>query len=205
LLIIYYRKEVKMKNKKLLYLLGISTLALSLIVGITYAAFTDKAEVLGSTFSVGSANLMFLEDLALGTDPSNYRDELTGPSFVNIGPGWTQDYLLKLISLGTSEISISTNAYYETANDPESIREDILVEVIKWYDTNQNGILDDGEEGPSLGQKTIIKWKTEGFTLGNLFYGQTMGLILRFSAPSISETKQGASAVFDFEFNSIQL
>jgi len=31
-----------------------------------------------------------------------------------------------------------------------------------------------------------------------------MGLILRFSAPSISESKQGASATFDFEFNSIQ-
>jgi len=31
-----------------------------------------------------------------------------------------------------------------------------------------------------------------------------MELILRFSAPTISELKQGASAVFDFEFNSIQ-
>lgn len=194
-----------MKNKKILYLTGLLMLVISLVAGITYAAFTDKAEVLGSTFSVGSANLMFLEDLALGTDPSNYRDSLTGPSFTNIAPEWTQDYLLKLISLGTSEVSLSTNAYYETANDPESIREDVLVEVIKWYDTNQNGILDEGEEGPSLGQKTIIKWKTEGFALGNLFYGQTMGLILRFSVPSISEAKQGASAVFDFEFNSIQL
>jgi hypothetical protein len=194
-----------MKKKKLIYFVGVLTLLISVTAGITFAAFTDKAEVLGSTFSVGSANIMFLEDLALGTDPSNYRDELTGPSFTNIGPGWSQDYLLKLISLGTSEISISTNAYYDTANDPESIREDILVEVIKWYDTNQNGVLDDGEEGPILGQKTIIKWKTEGFTLGNLFYGQTMGLILRFTAPSISETKQGASAIFDFQFNSIQL
>lgn len=194
-----------MKNKKIIGLLGLLAIAISVTVGITYAAFTDKAEVLGSTFNVGSADLMFLEDLALGTDPSNYRDELTGPSFTNIGPGWTQDYLLKLVSLGTSEISISTNAYYDTANDPESIREDILVEIIKWYDTNQNGILDEGEEGPNLGQKTIIKWKTEGFTLGELFYGQTMGLILRFSAPSISAAKQGAGAIFDFEFNSIQL
>lgn len=193
-----------MKNKKLL-LLGLLATLVSITAGVTYAVFTDKAEVLGSTFSVGSANLMFLEDLALGTDPSNYRDELSGPAFTNIASGWSEDYLLKLISLGSSEVEISTNAYYDTSNDPDDIREDVLVEVIKWYDTNQNGILDEGEEGPSLGQKTIIKWKTEGFTLGNLFYGQTIGLILRFSTPSISETKQGASAIFDFEFNSIQL
>ncbi|MBW6442069.1 SipW-dependent-type signal peptide-containing protein [Patescibacteria group bacterium] len=194
-----------MKKKKLMYLLGCLAIAVSAVAGVTYAAFTDKAKVLGSTFSVGSANLMFLEDLALGTDPSNYRDELPGPTFSNVGPGWTEDYLVKLISMATSKIGITTTAYYETANDPNDLRSITLVEIIKWYDTNQNGILDEGEEGQSLGQKTIIKWKTEGFNLGELFYGQTMGLILRFSTPTVSDTKQGASAVFDFEFNSIQM
>ena len=193
-----------MKKKKLLYLLGSSLIVISLIAGITYAAFSDKAKVLGSSFSVGSANLMFLESLSMGTDPSNYKDELPGPTFTNIGPGWTQDYLLKLISMASSKISISTNAFYETANDPQELRSDIQVEIIKWYDTNQNGIVDSGEEGPVVGKKSIIKWKTEGFTLGDLYYGKVMELILRFSAPTISELKQGASSVFDFEFNSIQ-
>lgn len=193
-----------MKNKKLFYLIGSSLIIISLIAGITYAAFSDKAKVLGSSFSVGSANLMFLESLSMGTNPSNYRDELQGPTFTNIGPGWTQDYLVKLISMASSKITVSTNAFYETANDPESLRSDIEVEIIKWYDTNQNGIVDSGEEGPVVGKKDIIKWKSEGFTLGDLNYGQTMELILRFSAPTISESKQGASAVFDFEFNSIQ-
>lgn len=195
-----------MKNKKLFYLIGSSLIIISLIAGITYAAFSDKAKVLGSSFSVGSANLMFLESLSEGTNPSNYKDELPGPTFTNIGPGWTQDYLVKLISMASSKITVSTNAFYENANlnDPESLRSDIEVEIIKWYDTNQNGIVDSGEEGPVVGKKSIIKWKTEGFTLGDLNYGQTMELILRFSAPTISESKQGASAVFDFEFNSIQ-
>lgn len=193
-----------MKNKKLFYLIGSSLIIISLIAGITYAAFSDKAKVLGSSFSVGSANLMFLESLSMGTNPSNYRDELQGPTFTNIGPGWTQDYLVKLISMASSKITVSTNAFYETANDPESLRSDIEVEIIKWYDTNQNGVVDSGEEGPVVGKKNIIKWKSEGFTLGDLNYGQTMELILRFSAPTISESKQGASAVFDFEFNSIQ-
>ena len=193
-----------MKKSKIMYLLGSSLLVISLIAGITYAAFSDKAKVLGSTFSVGSADLKFLESLSMGTDPSNYRDELPGPTFSNIGPGWTQDYLVKLISMATSKISVSTNAFYETANDPDELRSDINVEIIKWYDTNQNGLVDEGEEGPVIGKKTIIKWKTEGFTLGDLFYGQAMELILRFSAPTLSETKQGSSAMFDFEFNSIQ-
>lgn len=193
-----------MKKNKLFYLIGSSLIVISLIAGITYAAFSDKAKVLGSSFSVGSANLMFLESLSMGTDPSNYKDELSGPTFTNIGPGWTQDYLVKLISMASSKITISTNAFYETVNDPDDLRSDINVEIIKWYDTNQNGIVDEGEEGPVVGKKTIIKWKTEGFTLGDLYYGQVMELILRFSAPTISELKQGASAVFDFEFNSIQ-
>jgi len=193
-----------MKKNKIFYLIGSLVLIIAVAAGITYAAFTDKAKVLGSTFSVGSANLMFLEDLAMGTDPRNYRDELAGPTFENIGPGWTQDYLVKLISMASSRITVSTNANYETANDPEDLRSDIFVEIIKWSDMNQNGTVDEGEEISVVGKKTIIKWKTEGFTLGDLFYGQTMGLILRFSAPSISESKQGASATFDFEFNSIQ-
>lgn len=193
-----------MKKNKLFYLIGSSLIVISLIAGITYAAFSDKAKVLGSSFSVGSANLMFLESLSMGTDPSNYKDELPGPTFTNIGTGWTQDYLVKLISMASSKITISTNAFYETVNDPDDLRSDINVEIIKWYDTNQNGIVDEGEEGPVVGKKTIIKWKTEGFTLGDLYYGQVMELILRFSAPTISELKQGASAVFDFEFNSIQ-
>jgi hypothetical protein len=194
-----------MKKRSMLYLLSALTVILSMVAGYTYAAFTDKAKVLGSTFKVGSANLMFLENLALGTDPSNYRDELPGPTFENMGPGWTKDYLVKLISMATSKIGISTNAYYETANDPSDLRSDVYVEIIKWNDTNQNGLLDSGEEGLNLGKKTIIKWKTEGFALGEIYYGQTMGLILRFSSPTISELKQGASAVFDFEFNSIQM
>lgn len=194
-----------MKRKSLFLLIGAGVVVLSLIAGSAYAAFTDKAKVLGSTFKVGSANLMFLESLSMGTDPANYRDELPGPTFENVGPAWTQDYLVKLISMATSKIGISTNAYYETINDPDDLRSDISVEIIKWNDSNQNGILDTGEEGLNLGKKTIIKWKTEGFALGELFYGQTMGLILRFSSPTLSETKQGASAVFDFEFNSIQM
>ena len=54
-----------MKKNKTLYIIGVALLTISTAVGITYAAFTDKAKVLGSTFKVGSANIMFLENLTL--------------------------------------------------------------------------------------------------------------------------------------------
>jgi len=194
-----------MKKGKLLYLLGAVLLAGGLVAGATYAAFKDRAKVLGSTFSVGSANIMFLNDLTMGTDPTNYIEELPGPSFTNVGPGWTKDYLVKIINMGTTKLGVTSHANYETTNDPKDLRSDINVELFSWNDIDADGELDVGEEGASKGKKTIIKWKTEGFNLGDFNPGQCIYLILRFSVDTISDTKQGASAVFDFEFDSIQL
>ncbi len=194
---------MKEKKKYLIYALGLLAVV-SLITGITFAAFTDKAKVLGSTFSVGSADLKFLKDLPLGTDPTNLVDELPGPSFSNIGQTWSADYPLKLINNGTSGISITSKAYYETANDPAELRSDIYVEIFEWNDANNNGVLDSGEIGLSLAKKTIVKWKTEGIGIGQINPGQTRPLVLRFSVENLSATKQGKSALFDFEFESVQ-
>ncbi len=194
---------MKEKKKYLIYALGFLAL-ISLIAGVTLAAFTDKAEVLGSTFSVGSADLKFLKDLPLGTDPTNLVDELPGPSFSNIGQTWSADYPLKLINNGTSGISITSRAYYETANDPAELRADINVEILEWNDANSDGVLDSGEIGLSLAKKTITKWKTEGIGVGQINPGQTRPLVLRFSTQNLSSTKQGKSALFDFEFESVQ-
>jgi predicted ribosomally synthesized peptide with SipW-like signal peptide len=193
------------KAKNLVYFLGTVAIASGLVAGVTYAAFTDKGKVLGSTFSAGSADIKFLSDVTLGIDPPNLTDELTGPSFSNISPTWTQDYLMKIVNNGTSNLGIVTNAYYETASDPKDLRSDIQVEVFPWNDSNSNGIVDTGEEGTPIGKKTIIKWKTEGFDLGELNAGQQKSLILRFSAPTLGDDQQGATGVFDFEFEAIQL
>lgn len=194
-----------LKTKNLPYLLGPIILISSLAAGVTYAAFTDKGKVLGSTFSAGSADIKFLSNITLEANSSNLTDELTGPNFSNISPTWTQDYLIKILNNGTSKLGLVTNAYYETANDPDDLRSDIQVEVIPWSDLNSNGVVDSGEEGVSLGKKTITKWKTEGFDLGEIGAGQQMPLILRFSAPTLGNDQQGSTAVFDFEFEAIQL
>jgi len=195
---------LKNNNKLGLYLAGLAVV-LSMVAGVTFAAFTDKAKVLGSNFSIGSADIRFLNDLPLGTDPTNLVDELPGPTFGNIGQTWSADYPIKVINNGTSGVNLASHAYYETANDPADLRSDINVEIFEWNDANGNGVLDTGEVGMSMGKKTIVKWKTEGMGLGQFNPGQLKALVLRFSTENLSSTKQGKTALFDFEFESAQL
>ncbi len=177
-------------------------LGVSMSVG--YAAFMDKGKILGSTFSVGSSDLKLLKDLSLGVGGTNLTDEMQGPSFTNISANWTQDYLVKLYNNATGTLVLTTNAYYETVNDPDDLRSIIFVEPFVWND-NGNGVVDAGELGTSYGRKTVVKWKTEGFTLGQLEQGGIKGLVLRFSTDAVSETKQGKSGSFDFEFGAATL
>lgn len=194
---------MKLKQIHMAYL-GVAATMVALF-GVTYAAFADKGEVLGSSFSVGSADIKILDDLGLGFDQGNLVDEKPGPNFEGISPNWTEDYLIKLYNNASTPILLSSSADYETANDPSDLRQDIYVEPFEWDDANADGILDSGELGSSLGRKTIVKWKTEGFDLGQLDGGTGLGLVLRFSTDALSDSKQGAVAVFDFVFDSVGL
>ena len=184
---------------------GFTTILILIAAGIVYAAFSDKGKVLGSSFSVANSDIKIMADTTQGTNPANLVDEIAGPSFDNIGQTWQQDYAIKLVNGGTTKLQVMSNAYYETANDPENIREDIYVEIFEWSDANNDGIADPGEYPNSLGKKTIIKWKTEGLTLGEFNPGQSKPLVIRFSTENLSETKQGATALFDFIFEGIEM
>jgi len=184
---------------------GIFVLLLILGLGITFAAFQDKGKVLGSKFTVGSSDIKLLSDVAGTTDSSNLADELNGPNFDNVTPNWTQHYLLKLVNKGTTPVALTSHARYLTANDPEDLRTILFVDLLPWNDGDGNGLADTGETGTSIGKKSIVKWNTEGFDLGSVEAGQVKGFVLRFSTESISETKQGASGVFDFEFDATSL
>ncbi len=146
-----------------------------------------------------------MEDLAAGTNPENLVDELPGPSFSGLHPNWTEDYPLKIYNNATGHIQLTSNADYETINDPDDLRQIIYVEPINWSDTDNNGLVEEGELGSSFGRKTIIKWKTEGFDLSSMSSGSVKGMVLRFSTDNVSDTKQGKSAIFDFVFDSLGL
>ncbi|MFC1622188.1 hypothetical protein ACFL13_02280, partial [Patescibacteria group bacterium] len=167
--------------------------------------FVDKGKILGSSFSVGSADIKLLQDVAGGVDIGNLVDEKTGPTFEGVSPNWTSDYLIKIYNNAAGQLQITSNANYETINDPDDLRQIIFVEPISWNDSNGDGIFDAGEEGTSFGRKTIVKWKTEGFDFGTINSGNVLSLILRFSTDTVSDTKQGSTGIFDFEFDSIGL
>ena len=191
-------------NKFSLRILFLSLVVTLGFAAITYAAFADKGEVKGSSFNVGSADLKLYQNVSGTSDPTNLVDELSGPSFSNIGPNWSQSYLIKLYNNSTSTIDLATYSNYLTANDPAELRSVIYVEPQEWNDLNGDGLVDTGETGTIYGQKTITKWKTEGYNIGQLQTGQTKGLILRFFTQTVSDTKQGATGIFDFVFDSAQ-
>ena len=189
--------------KKRIFTMLIITGVLVIIAGVAFAAFADRGQILGSSFSTGSADIKFLNDLTGSTGTENLVDELPGPTFSNIGPNWSEDYLLKIFNNAAGHIQLTSNSAYETINDPDDLRQIIFVEPFNWGDSNNNGLVDDGELGSSFGRKTIVKWKTEGFDLSSMASGSVKGLVLRFSTDTVSDTKQGKTAIFDFIFDSL--
>jgi hypothetical protein len=188
-----------MKKRRIIIALA----AVIAVAGIAYAAFSDAAKVTGSSFKVGSSDLKFLADISQGTDSANLVDSLEGPAFTNISPSWKQDYPLKLYNDGTATLDITSHAKYSTANDTGDIRSYINVELFDWNDENSNGVVDDEELGQSYGKKSIIKWSSDGFSLGSIPIGEEKAFVLRFTSENIPDTKQGMSAVYDFEFDAI--
>lgn len=180
-------------------------LAVLLGLSATYAAFSDKGRVLGSTFSVGTADLKLFVDVTLPPDTTNLADEIPGPSFTNISSTWSKDYPIKFYNNSTSNVQLASNAKYSTVNDPGDLRTYIYVEPFDWNDTDSDGVVDDGEKGATFGKKTITKWSTEGFNLGTISMGQAKGYVLVFSTENLSDTRQGKTALFDFEFDGISV
>jgi hypothetical protein len=191
----------KTMKKAILFCALIATVCAATF-GATYAAFSDKGKYAGATFNVGSADLKLLNDVSLGTGPTNLVDEKPGPVFNNIGPSWVSNYAIKLYNNATTPLNIFSTANYDTAKDPAEVRQAIYCEILAWNDIDADGVVDTGEEGTSYGMKQLIKWKTEGLDIGQIAMGEAKGYILRFTTlSSFSPTLQGKSGIFDFEFN----
>jgi len=173
------------------------------LMGVAYASFTDQSKFAGSRFSIGSADLKLLDNLAGGTDALNLVDTKPVPSYDNISPQWFSDYLIKIYNNGTQPVTLTSNMNYETSNDPASIREILYMEPYDWNDADADGVVDEGEQGNSYGKKAFTSWKTTGFNFGQLEAGTTKGLIMRFSAGNISNSKMGAVGTFDYMFDSV--
>lgn len=102
-------------------------------------------------------------------------------------------------------MELSSWADYETANDPDELRQLVFAEIFDWEDTNSDGQVEESELTTSYGKKTIVKWKTEGFDPRILPKGEVRYFVCRFSTGTISETKQGKTMLFDFELDALGL
>ena len=188
--------KVKSKLRRIISFL----LAGVLVGGVAFAALSNKIAMKGVAFKTSTVELKFLKDLTNSVSPDNLTSEISGVAFDSIVNGWSNDYLVKIENTSVNPLQIKSFANYTTANDPASLRYSLYVEVLPWNDKNNNGIVDDGELGTSLGVKNFVKWKTEGFDLGSFESNKTYGYVLRFTADGITDSKQGQSGSFDFEF-----
>jgi hypothetical protein len=193
-----------MKIGKSFLTIGSIFLVASALMGVAYASFTDQFKFAGSRFSIGSADLKLLNDLAGGTGAANLVESKPVPSYDNISPGWVQNYLIKIYNNGTQPMTLTSNMDYLTANDPESIREVLYIEPFGWIDANDNGLYDgESELGISYGKKAFTAWKSTGFSFGQLAAGATKDLVMRFSVGNVTSSKMGAVGTFDFMFDGV--
>lgn len=195
-------KNIRNFKKRTIVYFGIVLLAVG-VIGVAYAAFSDRGDVQGTTITAGSADLKLLDDLGTNLDPTNLIDNKDGPNYSNVGQNWSIQYPVQLFNNGTSQVSLSSTADYETVNDPEDLRQEVYAEFFPWDDANGDGTETPDEIGASLGKKTVVKWKTEGFDLGTMNTGEIKGFIIEFSTVGLPDSNQGASLLFDFGFDSV--
>lgn len=193
-------KNAKAKFKRILSFL----LAGVLISGVAYAAISSKIFMKGALFTTANVELKFLRDHSGGNTQDNLVSEIEGVSFDNIYNYWSTDYLVKLVNISARDTKIVSYSNYITAEDPASLRYSLFVEILNWNDSNNNGVVDEGEIGESLGRKNFVKWKTEGFDLGIFPQNNVKSFILRFSAENLTDAKIGQSGKFDFEFGIVE-
>lgn len=192
--------NIKTKVRRILSFI----LAGVLVSGVAYAAISNKVFMKGATFTTTNIEIKFIKDNTNNTDVSNLVSEIQGVSFDNIYNYWTQDYPVKILNTSSNTLKIVSYANYTTAEDPANLRYSLFVEVFDWNDENNDGQLTDNEIGKSYGKKNFVKWKTEGFDLGELGVIAIRPLVLRFSAENLTESKIGQTGRFDFEFGVMQ-
>jgi predicted ribosomally synthesized peptide with SipW-like signal peptide len=197
----------KLKLKKSFYIYGSLVLLLVLTLGVTFATFTDRAKFQGTMISVASSDIKLLDTIGGGVDPSNLVDEKPGPVFEEIGNSWVYDYPVQIYNNGTNPVDLTSKADYEDleVNDPQDLRQEIRVDIYEWDDANGDGIPQDTELGGTHGNQTILGWKNTGYSnLGTIAEGEVKSLVIRFTTGDIDD-KQGASFLFDFQFNSTEV
>lgn len=187
-----------MKNKIFLsWFLG--GLFLGIAGLIVSAAFQTKGQVKGTSFTAGSAEILFYSDLSKSSDSSNLISEKSFSPFELIGPNWEDTRLVKIYNKGTENLKLTFGA--EVVGTDSTLSQNLNIEVFKWNDTNSNGILDDDELGGSSGKKTLKQWQTSSYDLDTFETKTTKSFALKFSVGDLTDEFQKANVTYNFVFN----
>ncbi len=185
------------------------------LFGVTSAVFEESASVAGVSFTIGEESsepggggttgntaLKILKNTAVSAEESNLADTINGPSFTNVNSTWVQTLPVKIYNKGGTVLDIVGTANY--VNDPDTLRDDLYIEILAWNDANNNGTVEEGETGESYGHDTILRFKNDTFDLGELNGSSTRGYILKFDGSGLSEANIGKTAVYDFVFTGVE-
>lgn len=115
----------------------------ALLVGATFALFTDQAQSIDNSFSTGNADLQIANDSA-GAPLLAYTDSISGVSASGLAPGSTLTKLFWLKNSSTAtgiSLSVTADLTDLTGNTEVGGLADKL--LVKWRcDTNGNGLSD---------------------------------------------------------------
>ncbi len=199
--------------RKIFLSLALILLSSASLFGVASAAFEEKVSVLGTSFTIGEMSdvpapvnsntaLKILKSNSSGSDSSNLADTVNGPAFNDVNQTWTQTFPIKLFNKGSKTLTIASGANY--ISDPDTLRDDLFVEILDWNDANSNGTVEESELGASHGHDTILRMKNDTFNMGDISANEVKGYALRFDGSGLSEANVGKNAVYDFVFTAVE-
>ena len=191
-------EQSQMKNKIFLsWFVGGVFLGIAGLMAV--AAFQTQGQVKGTSFTAGSAEILFYSSLAGTTDSSNLLSEKSFSPFELIGPNWLDTRLIKIYNKGTENLKLTFGA--EVVGTDSTLSQNLNIEVFNWNDSNNDGVLADDELGTSFGTKTLKQWQTASFDLGTFETKTTKSFALKFSAGDLTDEFQKANVTYNFVFN----
>lgn len=197
--------------KKVLGALIMIGISMASLLQVASAVLQESVKVAGTSFSVGTGtgtggggggtttgntSLKILTNLTGGTNTSNLSDSVAGPTFTNVGPDWMDNFPVKVYNKGTVPLNLVALADY--INDPDVLRDDIYVKIVEWNDSDNDGLVDTGEEGQTYGYDTILRLRNDTFGLGTINPSQQRGFVMKFDGTGVSEANANMNAIYDF-------
>lgn len=187
-------------NKKIAVSAGSILASLTLLGGIAFAVFSDQATATANTFSSGNADLTIAPDT--GSGPGTFASSISGASFSDIAPGFSDRFLFWLKNESTSDVDLDLTADVSSVAPPSSDLGGAL--LISWTcDTDGNGGLADNTPSSEFSPQD---WEAGGnASIGTLTPGEQMICAMNARVPgTATDDISGETVSFDALYDATQ-